>query len=87
MSAALVAAIEHLTERISRLEKAARQPERIAYKVPEAAARIGVEAQTVREMIHDGRIAATDMGGWYLITAAELAACLERGASAVRRSA
>jgi excisionase family DNA binding protein len=72
MSAALVAAIEKLTERIARLEKAARQPERQAYKVAEVAAMFGCESQSVRDMIHNGRLRAEDMGGWYLIPRTEV---------------
>lgn len=72
MSAALVAAIKELTERIGRLEKAARQPERRAYKVAEVAAMFGCDPQAVRDMIHNGRLTAEDMGGWYLIPASEL---------------
>lgn len=73
MIADLVAAIKELTDRIGRLEKAARQPERKAYKVAEVAAMLGCDdPQTVREMIHDGRLRAEDMGGWYLIPASEL---------------
>jgi excisionase family DNA binding protein len=76
VSAALVAAIEKLTERITRLEKAARQPERVAYRPSEVAAMLGVKPQTVRELIHEERIQAQDMGGWYLITAVEVSRLL-----------
>lgn len=73
MTAALVAAVEKLAAQIARLEKAARQPERKAYKPSEVAAMLGLkEPKTVREMIQDGRLAAVDMGGWYLIPAAEV---------------
>ena len=75
MSAALVAlveAVKELTDRIARLEKAARQPERKAFKTGEVAAMFGCDAQAVRDMIHNGRLGAEDMGGWYLIPASEV---------------
>lgn len=82
MSAALVDAIDKLTARIARLEKTARQPERKAYKPSEVAAMIGCkDEQTVRDMIHDGRLEAVDMGGWYLIPLAAVDALLARGAA------
>lgn len=72
MSADLVAAVERLTREVQALKKAARQPARVAYRPSEVAAMLGVQTQTVRELIHSGRIEATDAGGWFLIPAAEV---------------
>lgn len=79
VSAALVAAVEELTARIKRLEKAARQPARKAYRPAEVAALLGVQPQTVRELIHSGRLEATDMGGWYLVSVAAVERLLAQG--------
>lgn len=72
MSAALVAAVRELTERIARLEKAASQPPRKAYKRSEVAAMFGVDVKTVTGWIDSGRLVALWAGSFYLIPAAEL---------------
>jgi excisionase family DNA binding protein len=72
VSAEVAAQLAALTAAVKRLEKAAQQPPRVAYKVTEVAALLGVSAQQVRELIHSGRLEATDMGGWYLVSAEAL---------------
>lgn len=77
MSADLLAAVKDLTREVQALKKAHKQPARRAYKVSEVAAMLGCDdAQTVREMIHDGRLEAVDMGTWYLIPLAAVEALL-----------
>jgi excisionase family DNA binding protein len=68
--------LENLTRRVEQLESLVRtlrargtEPERTAYKVSEVARMIGKKPQTVRNMISDGRLAAEDMGGWFLVPA------------------
>jgi excisionase family DNA binding protein len=76
MSADLRAAVEELTREVKALKKAQQRPDRKAYKASEVAAMLGCETQTVREMIHDGRLEAVDMGTWYLIPVAAVDAML-----------
>lgn len=73
----LTVAVEELTDRIKRLEKAASQPPRTAYRPGEVAKMIGCNAQTVRNMIADGRLEAEDMGGWWAIPASAVTRLLE----------
>jgi excisionase family DNA binding protein len=80
VSADVAAQLAELTAAVKRLEKAAQQPPRVAYKVTECAALLGVSAQQVRELIHSGRLEATDMGGWYLVSAEALDRMLSRTA-------
>jgi excisionase family DNA binding protein len=71
MSAELIEAIEKLTQEVQALKKATRQPPRAAYRPSEVAEMLGCkDVKTVREMIHDGRLEAADMGTWYAIPAA-----------------
>ena len=73
----LAVAVNELTDRIKRLEKAASQPPRRAYRPSEVAAMVGCSAQTVRDLIHGGRLEAVDMGGWYAIAASAVEKLLE----------
>lgn len=72
MSAAVLAAIQDLAERITRLERAARQPERRAFKRSEVAAMLGVDVKTVTGWIGSGRLKAVSGGAFYIIPAVEL---------------
>lgn len=73
MNADLVQAINDLAARITRLEKAAKAPERRGYKCSEVAAMFGLkDTKTVRDWIRDGRLEAVDMDGWWLIPAAAI---------------
>lgn len=84
MSALLAAAreLEELRARVAQLEadfralRSARagDPPRTMYKSSEVATMLGCCDQTVRNMIADGRLEAEDMGGWYAITPAAVAA-------------
>jgi excisionase family DNA binding protein len=88
MSAQLVAAIEKLTARIARLEKAARQPERTAWRPREIAAQIGVPYEAALELIKSGELGSVRVGRHYVVPDVEVKKWLARGETpAVRRVA
>ena len=63
----MVAALERLTERIARLEKAVKAPPRKSWKPREVSAMTGLGYDTVLELIHDGTLRATKVGQLYVI--------------------
>lgn len=65
-------ALEKLTDRIARLEKAARQPPRKAWTARETAEQLGIPYKTVLELIHTDEIRAIRAGRHYVIPDAEL---------------
>ena len=68
----LVSTIEELTEKIASLEKAAKQPPRLAYKVREVAEMTGINYDRVLKLIHGGKLNAVMAARSYVVTAAEL---------------
>lgn len=64
---AIAAAIERLSERIARLEKAVKAPPRKSWKPREVAAMTGLGYDTVLELIHEGTLRATKVGQLYVI--------------------
>jgi excisionase family DNA binding protein len=81
MSAALVAAIAELREQIKRLEKAARQPERKAYRPREVAELTGIGYEVVLELIHAGELDAVTVGRLHVVPAESVATFLARAKS------
>ncbi|WP_410633309.1 excisionase family DNA-binding protein [Amycolatopsis sp. cmx-4-83] len=63
----VAAAIERLTERIGRLEKAVKAPPRKSWKPREVAAMTGLGYDTVLELIHAGTLRATKVGQLYVV--------------------
>ena len=71
-TAELVAAINALTDRIARLEKAAKKPPRRAWRVREVADMTGIHYLHVLAMCRDGRLAFIKDGQQYVIPNAEV---------------
>lgn len=84
MSAALVRAVEELTERIKRLEKAAKQPPRQAWRPREVAALTGIGYEVVLELIKSGELGSVPAGRLHIVPDAELQRFLARGVLGVR---
>jgi excisionase family DNA binding protein len=68
----LIAALDKLTERIARLERAAKRPERDAWKPREVAEKLGIPYDTVLDLIKAGQIGHIPAGKHYLVPDAEL---------------
>jgi excisionase family DNA binding protein len=75
----LVDAIEKLTDRIARLEKAAKKPERQAWRPREVADMTGIEYEKVLELIHEGVIGHVTVGRLHVVPDAELQRFLAAG--------
>jgi excisionase family DNA binding protein len=69
---AVLAAIEKLADRMSRLEKAVKAPPRKSWKPREVAAMTGLGYDTVLDLIHDGKLAATQVGQIYVVADSEV---------------
>lgn len=67
-----VEALQKLTDRIARLEKAARQPPRIAWRPREIADMTGLAKDAVYAAIRDGDLAAKQIGRGYVVADTEL---------------
>ncbi len=67
-------AVERLIKKVERLEKAAKQPPREAYRPSEVAKLIGIGYETVLEMCRTGELPARQVGAGHLwvVPAAEL---------------
>ncbi len=72
-------ALEKLADRIARLEKAARQPERVSWRPREVAMKTGLAYDAVLDLIHSGDLGAVKCGRGYIVPDAELRALLARG--------
>ncbi|MFJ1765010.1 excisionase family DNA-binding protein [Amycolatopsis sp. NPDC088138] len=68
----VLAAIERLTDRITRLEKAVKAPPRKSWKPREIAAMTGLGYDTVLELIHDGTLRAKKVGQLYVVADEEI---------------
>ncbi|WP_432846030.1 excisionase family DNA-binding protein [Amycolatopsis sp. CA-161197] len=79
MTAALVAAVEELAERIKRLEKAAAAPVRVAWKPREISQMTGIKYQTVLDLIHNGELGHVPAGRLHVVPDEELQRYLSRG--------
>lgn len=79
MSSNVVDAIEKLADRIGRLEKATKAPERDAWKPSEVAQKIGLPYETTLTLIKSGRIGHVMAGKHYLVPDAELQRFLAHG--------
>ncbi|WP_033288290.1 helix-turn-helix domain-containing protein [Amycolatopsis jejuensis] len=82
MSTALVEAVEKLTDRISRLEKAAKAPVRVAWRPREVAQMTGLSYKQVLELIHEGLLGAVQDGRLHVVPDVELQRYLARGVTA-----
>lgn len=87
----LIHAIQELTDRIARLEKAAQQPARQAWRPREVADLTGIRYEQVLELIKDGQLGAVMAGRLHIVPDAELQRFLADGikanATEARRSA
>lgn len=72
MSRELVDAIEALTKRIARLEKAAKAPARRAWRAREVADMTGIHYLHILAMCREGRLASIKDGQQYVIPDAEV---------------
>lgn len=79
MSAALVEAVTKLADRIARLEKAAKTPERVSWRPREVAKRTGLSYEVVLELIHDGHLGAVQVGRLHLVPEREVQRLLGTG--------
>lgn len=79
MSAAVLAAIEKLSERIDRLEKAAKAPARTAWRPREVAAQTGIRYEQVLELIKNGELGSVPAGRLHVVPDEELKRYLARG--------
>lgn len=68
----LAQAVDRLTERIARLEKAAKAPTRVSWRPREVADMTGIEYTRVLELIHTGRLRAIKDGRLHVIPDDEL---------------
>jgi excisionase family DNA binding protein len=79
----IVEALQALTDRIARLEKAAKAPARTAWTAHEVAEQIGVPYRTVlAELIHTGELASVKAGRHYIVPDEALQAYLARAKQA-----
>ncbi len=79
---AVAAALERLTDRIDRLEKAVKAPPRKSWKPREVATMTGLGYDTVLELIHEGALRATKVGQLYVIADDEVDRFLGRKSEA-----
>ncbi|WP_435582875.1 excisionase family DNA-binding protein [Amycolatopsis thermoflava] len=70
--AELVAAVDRLTERIARLERAAKKPPRRAWRPREVAAMTGIGYERVLELIHSGELGHIKEGRLHVVPDAEV---------------
>lgn len=75
----IVAALEKLTERIARLEKAVRKPPRTAWRPSEVADQTGISYKEVLELIKGGALGAIPVGRLYIVPNEELQRFLSAG--------
>lgn len=68
----LVKLVEQLSDQLARLEKAAKVPERRAWKPREVAAMTGLAYGTVLELIREGKLRAVQVGQLYIVPAVEV---------------
>jgi excisionase family DNA binding protein len=67
VSRELVEAVDRLTERIARLEKAAKKPARISWRPREVATMTGLSYSQVMKAIHEGRLFAVPEGRLHVV--------------------
>ncbi|MER6765622.1 MULTISPECIES: helix-turn-helix domain-containing protein [Amycolatopsis] len=72
MSRELVEAVEKLTARIARLEKAAKQPARIAWRPREVAEMTGLSYLEVLRLIREGRLGSIPEGRLHVVPESEV---------------
>lgn len=60
-------ALDRLTDRIKRLEKAAKSPARRAWRPREVAEMTGIEYKVVLELIHSGDLGAVKVGRLHVV--------------------
>ncbi|WP_027947177.1 helix-turn-helix domain-containing protein [Amycolatopsis taiwanensis] len=68
----VVEALDKLTREVAALKKAAKKPDRAAWKPREVAEKLGLEYETVLDLIHSGQIRAVEINGRYLVPDDEL---------------
>jgi len=75
----VTAAIERLTERIARLEKAVKSPPRSAWRPREVADQTGISYEEVLKLIHSGELGSISVGRLHVVPDAELKRFLAAG--------
>jgi excisionase family DNA binding protein len=76
---AIVDALNALVDRIERVEKAVKAPERDSWTVTEVSKKLGIPYDTVLTLIHTGELGHVRAGRYYLVPELELQRLLAAG--------